>query len=105
MLFSYCIFVYEDRVFLSASSYEHRRFRSDELLKGTVDGRPYLGSLVKVDGGDSALADAFRRELEFLIARSASSVNDKNRLAAVTHLVHFFIGPAGTKSIQAELFM
>jgi hypothetical protein len=40
----------------------------DNLLESTVDGRARLDTLVKVDGGKGALADALGGDLEFLEA-------------------------------------
>ncbi len=38
----------------------------DQLLESTVDGRADFDALVELDGFDSALADAFGCEFEFL---------------------------------------
>ena len=38
----------------------------DQLLECAVDRRARLGALIKVNGGNGALADTFRSELEFL---------------------------------------
>lgn len=48
--------------------------RLQNLLEGTVDGRPDGDTLVEVNGGKSALADALRSELEFL--RRKKSVHE-----------------------------
>lgn len=51
---------------LSTSLFTADSLQLDELLECPIDGRSYFAALVEVDGGDSALADAFGRELEFL---------------------------------------
>lgn len=40
--------------------------RLQNLLEGTVDGRPDGDTLVEVNSGKGTLADALRSELEFL---------------------------------------
>ena len=45
---------------------ENRCLNLDELLECAVDGRADRLALVEVNGGNGALADAFRGEIEFL---------------------------------------
>lgn len=40
--------------------------RLNQLLESTVDWRPNLMALVEINGGHSALTDAFGSEFEFL---------------------------------------
>lgn len=61
------------RIYTRSVRLENHHVRSDELLERPIDGRSHLGVLPEVDGGNSALANAFGCELEFLLVRQHHS--------------------------------
>lgn len=76
------------------------------LLEGTVDGRPDGDTLVEVNGGKSALADALRSELEFLRKKSVYVIFRKVLFRlGWTYSVDLLVRSRGTEAVQTELLV